>query len=229
MKEEHTDLQSLHEPTSCCFWSCLDDAYIRRWLVLCFSHTHVSFSPSFLPGIFPLDFPPFAAPPGVVWVTVIVWRYQTPNYDQLNKGPLPSQNNSASGARHYPQANISWISCSQTISFMLILAQTCGETPGEALSSNGFYREIRFNQILNRKKLSSVRCSSLCFSTVVTRVQSFGSKQLFFLCCVSVSSLKTSNRANPITSATETHWGQGLYQIRVIKPCPELLLQSNTC
>lgn len=155
--------------------------------------------------------------------------YQTPNYDQLNKGPLPSQNNSASGARHYPQANISWISCSQTISFMLILAQTCGETPGEALSSNGFYREIRFNQILNRKKLSSVRCSSLCFSTVVTRVQSFGSKQLFFLCCVSVSSLKTSNRANPITSATETHWGQGLYQIRVIKPCPELLLQSNTC
>lgn len=106
--------------------------------------------------------------------------YQTPNYDQLNKGPLPSQNNSASGARHYPQANISWISCSQTISVMLILAQTCGETPGEAPSSNGFYREIRFNQILNRKKLSSVRCSSLCFSTVVTRVQSFGSKQLFF-------------------------------------------------
>lgn len=149
--------------------------------------------------------------------------YQTPNYDQLNKGPLPSQNNSASGARHYPQGNISWISCSQTISFMLILAQTCGETPGEAPSSNGFYREIRFNQILNRKKLSSVRCSSLCFSTVVTRVQSFGSKQLFFLCCVSVSSLKTSNRAYPITSATETHWGQGLYQIRVIKAMPRAI------
>lgn len=208
---------SLFLPHSCLFLTFFPSRYFASW------------------------FPPFRGPSwcslsncdslkiGTIFRLSQSVSYQTPNYDQLNKGPLPSQNNSASGARHYPQANISWISCSQTISFMLILAQTCGETPGEALSSNGFYREIRFNQILNRKKLSSVRCSSLCFSTVVTRVQSFGSKQLFVLCCVSVSSLKTSNRANPITSATKTHWGQGLYQIRVIKPCPELLLQSNTC
>lgn len=96
----------------------------------------------------------------------------------------------------------------------IILAQTCGETPGEALSLNGFYWEICFNQVLKRKKPSSVRYSSLCFSTVVTRIQSFGSKQLFVLCCVSASSLKTSNRAHPIISATEAHWGQALYQIK---------------